>query len=220
LPEGLGLRDVDRLLHDLRSPVNSIMGRIQQALRHTQDATARRHLLRGSAACRNLLRRFQNLHDLLALRQEADFPPAGSTDLAEAWEAALYPWRPLAEALGVRVVAELPEGLSVGVEREVLLRMLDNLLSNVFVHAEELEMVSARVDEAGGRVDFSLRNDGVLEGEGELEVAVPDLSAGPTLNGLGLPVVKALAEKVGGGLQARHGTGGSFIVTLTLPAGQ
>ena len=99
--------------------------------------------------------------------------------------------------------------------------MLDNLLSNALLHSRDATLISLRVERAGNVVNLMLRNDGdTTAEEGDMEIPEPDFSRGFTVNRLGLSVVKALAERLGGWFSAKHGAGGSFIATLSLPVGE
>lgn len=219
--ERLSLKDFDRLVHDMKTPVNTVTGRLQMALSRIEDETTRRYVLQGAAGAVNLLRKFYNLYYLVALKENPKFPQKSSVLLPEVWRQASKTWVPLAGVMGITVSGDMPEGLAVSANKDVLVRMFDNLFSNALLHSRNAGLVSIRVERSGDVVNVVFRNDGNADREeGEVEMAEPDFSEGYTVNRLGLVAVRALAERLGGGFNARHASGGSFIATLSLPVGE
>ena len=64
MAEALNLRDLDHLVHDLKTPVNTIVGRLQMALKHIENDAVKRNVVQGIAGAHNLLRKFYNLYYL------------------------------------------------------------------------------------------------------------------------------------------------------------
>lgn len=213
-------QDLYRLLHDLKTPLGTISGRLQMALKDVSEPHAVRNILQAASSAHNLLRKFYNLYDLVSIQDDHGYPGKGPADLAAEWAGALKTWAPLASAQGVAITGKPPAGLMLAAAPEALRRILDNLLSNALLHPEEPKVVGVMVERGGGRVRLMLRNDGIKGGrESEFAVVSPDFAGGLTINGLGLPAVQALAERAGGEFSARF-VPGAFVATLSIPAAE
>lgn len=220
MAERLSVKDLYRIVHDIKTPVNTITGRLQMALKRIEEEKASRNVIQAVSGAYNLLRKFYNLYDLVALSENSEYPDRGPSDLGEAWALSTRKWSLLADSLSATVAGGVPPGLSVAVRKDVLTRLFDNLLSNALLHSDGCSMITLRTDRVRDFAKVMLRNDGYGGKKGALEIAEPDFSEGMSINHLGLPAVRGLVERLGGTFTARGTAGGAFIVSLTLPAGE
>jgi PAS domain S-box-containing protein len=215
--------------HDLRNPVAAI-GMCVRALRALPplDAAAHDDIVNAIAdAVEWMERLIRDLLDVanieagkLALEQHVE-------EVKPIVESAVAMFARIAEARGVRLVAELPPGLpAVDGDTARLVQALSNLLANAVAHTG-----------AGGAVTVGARNhDGAVEivvrdtGSGIAADELPQIferhwrstaSARRGGSGLGLAIVRGIVTAHGGKVwaESRLGSGSSFYVTLPAAAG-
>ena len=205
-----------RLVHDVKSPLNAVNGRLFLALRKVTDETAVRNILLAELGTRNLLRRLYNLYDIAALQSGRQHLEASPTDLVSAISEPLAFWRRIGEVQHVGFNVNIPEGLLINANKTGIERIFDNVVSNVFSHAEEASVISFMTEAAGDNIRLTVRNDGVSADEETINPSEPDMSEGATINALGLVCVQRMMEHWGGTLEARVSAGGdAFIVVLS-----
>ncbi|MBN1808847.1 MAG: HAMP domain-containing histidine kinase [Planctomycetes bacterium] len=208
---------LDRIVHDVKSPINAVNGRLFLAARRAQGDGVKRNIVLAELGSRNLLRRMYNLYDVVSLDAGRNNLEASPEDLAGTLAEGLEFWRKLAAVEGKVFNISVPEGLKVKMHRTGFIRVVDNLVSNVFSHAEESTVVSFMSEIRGGVLRMTVRNDGIKRDPGSIDPVEPDFSEGVTINGLGLYCSKKMLESWGGGLAARVGAGGrAFLVELEL----
>jgi len=139
-------------------------------------------------------------------------------------EAALVPRREALRAAGIEVRCSLEEALpEVVVDREAVLRALDNLVVNVLRHAAaggSLDLVARRGPRGMLEVEIADRGPGIPAAERRL-IFEPFHRAeaarrGVPGNGLGLAVVRAIAKAHGGWVRVAEREGGGTVFTLSL----
>jgi signal transduction histidine kinase len=211
---------LDRLVHDVKSPLSAVSGRLFLALRKASDPAVVKNLLLAELGMKNLLRRFYNLYDIAAIDAGRKHLAAEPLDLGASINEALSFWRRIASVNNLTISVPVLEGVAIKAHKAGFERIVDNLLSNVFAHAEQATMAGFMAESAGGTVRLTIRNDGVSATEGPVNAAEPTFAEGATMNGLGLVCVKRIMEHWGGAFEARVGAGGdTFIVVLTFLAG-
>jgi signal transduction histidine kinase len=218
-----GAQLVSRLGHDLRGPLGGILG-VTRLLLTALDAgpvetgllVHRLELVRSSGE--RLLRTVDRLIDIAGLETAVPSPPVAFDCRAVAGallppDAATGPGRP-------RVAVELPQGpvLVLG-DEELLGRLLRELLDNA-VAGTGTEEVRLRVHPAaGGQVRIDVADDGPGLPAAELDrVLRPYERGGGDGAGLGLHLVRLLADRLGAELGVRSEVGRGTTVTLGIPA--
>lgn len=217
--------------HDLRSPLNSIMGFAQliQQIRPLTDPMQRDSLERiytGGVRMRDLLDRLLSAQ---AIEEgKLQLKPA-THDLAALATTAVENHRLAAEAKGITLEMQAEaEGCLVVADKDATLQVLDNLISNALKFSPPGRPVTVSVGAAtdgkgdGFRVDVRDAGPGLSEeDQRKLYGKFVRLSARPTAgepsNGLGLSIVKRLAESMGGALSCRSTLGEGATFSLTLP---
>lgn len=210
--------------HDLKSPLTSIRAYTEALMDGVaKDETARQRYLgtirtkeMDMEAMVNRLFEFAKM-DVSAypVQLERVALYLAVRDITEAWDAA-----------HMNITLEIPAELNVTADRELLGRILSNLLGNSEKYSgkERVHIViSARARE--NLVELSVRDDGI----GVPPEQLPKLfdafyrgdaarTAPGTGSGLGLAVVKKAVESMGGTVWAENGRSGGLNITFTIPA--
>lgn len=219
--------------HDLRNPLSSIVGFAQLIERFSPDMNnmqrdALSRILSASGRMRDLLDRLLSVRAIEEGKFELKMEPC---DLSALAQAAVGNHRLAAEAKQIRLAfAPSSELATVWGDAPAVGQIIDNLLSNAIKFSPPGRPVGVMVMRASdGRFRIEVEDAGPglsVEDQGKLYGKFARLTARPTAgessNGLGLSIVKRLAEAMGGTLQCRSalGVGSTFSLTLeAAPAG-
>ncbi|MFZ5668983.1 MAG: ATP-binding protein [Pseudomonadota bacterium] len=213
--------------HELRTPLNGVIA-LADRLAETDDQARRRELSNLVASSGRLLE--QVLGDILDVSKieagQFRLSPA-PFDLTETVAAMADLHRAAAEAKGLRLdwrVARNAAGAYLGDSGRIA-QILSNLLGNA-VKFTERGVVSLSVSRVGGKLRFAVRDTGVGFDEAarerlfrRFEQADDSITRRFGGTGLGLSICAALADMMGGTIEARGrpGKGATFTVTLPLP---
>jgi len=210
-----GLRAAsDHIAHDLRTPLARVRARLSP-MESSADATTAEQAARAAAELDRLMAAFNALLELREIESDISSPPA-LFDVAAAAEDAIDLYEAVAEdEKQVRIVRTITAGRFVG-EREMVIRALANLIENAL-----------KVSPPGGTILVAAQP-ARKEGEPALELSVSDEGPGfpeqegpaeprSTLggHGLGLVIVRAIAERHRGEVRVENGATGA-VVTLLL----
>ncbi|HEY0409060.1 MAG TPA: ATP-binding protein [Candidatus Dormibacteraeota bacterium] len=194
--------------HELRAPLAMIRAELEVSLgrARTVDEYQATHRL---VLCE--VERMSRLADQLLLLARADAgslaPRFERLDLSDLLEETVDRWRVLAGSRGVRVALEAPPPGSLWADRELLRRLVDNLLDNAVRHSpagEDVTLTAAREDgrwrlevaDAGPGVDASIR-DRLFQRFARADPARGRDTGGA---GLGLALCAVIADLHGGSL--------------------
>jgi len=210
-----GLRAAsDHIAHDLRTPLARVRARLSTMENAPDEAVA----LQAARAAEELERLMAAFNALLELREiEADVgTPASPFDVTEAVETAVDLYEAVAEdEKGVRIVRDIRASHFTG-DRELLVRALANLVDNAL-----------KVAPHGSAIHVAAQN-GELDGEAALTLSVTDEGPGFTNmpaepgearstlggHGLGLVIVRAIAERHRGTLTVSKGDRGACVTLI------
>jgi two-component system OmpR family sensor kinase len=213
--------------HELRTPLTAVAGyaeALADGVITGPDVGPAAEVIRDEAA-----RLRSRVEDLLALaRMEADdfrVQPAPA-DLAELVRAAARAWQARADAAGVPLSVEVPDGpLVVGTDAERVRQAVDALADNALrVLPAGAPLVLACRAAPGGAAVVEVRDGGPGLAAEDLAVAfergrLTERYRGdrPVGSGLGLALVGELARRLGGHAEARQPPGGGVAFALVLP---
>jgi signal transduction histidine kinase len=211
--------------HELRSPVNSIIGLLQLLLDPEGDvitADQQRQLSLAAGSAKDLLGLVNSLLDLAKAESGRLQPDVSSVDLAELFSDLRGALRPLVRP-AVELIVDFPDLPMIETDRTLLTQVLRNLLTNAVKFTES------------GTIRLSARETAPLE----IEIAVADTGIGITSEdqakvfeeffqvrgplqvehkgtGLGLPYARRVAKALGGdiSLESEYGHGSTFRVTV------
>ena len=120
----------DMLIHDVKSPLSAVLGTVKALLIEEQPPYEKELLTMADSAGRQVMRLLSNYLDVL--RMESGSRPLETTavSLLEAGRAAMEALGPVAAREGVAVSLDIPAEAVVRADKELLLRVLINLLDN------------------------------------------------------------------------------------------
>ena len=219
------------LAHDLRTPINNLLGEAQVALSRPRDAAEYRAVLESAVEeYERLSRMIENMLFLArADNAQARVSPQW-IDLRSALEKILSYYELLAEERGIRLALEVSSdggGRAKAWADEMMLnRAVGNLLSNALRHGPQDCTVTVRAHaRADGSAEVEVANPGAGIGREHLP-RIFDRFYRPSTSregsaagsGLGLAIVKSIAELHGGRVGVRSEPGLETAFTLSLPA--
>ena len=216
---------VATVAHEFRTPLTSLRMAIHLCLEGAVGPLTEQQLDLLHAAredCERLLRIVDDLLDLARIRAGLLELRPGPVLLSDLLEQVLAGARGAAEQAGVRLESGVEGSMQVIADRERLALALQNLVSNAIRHTPADGEVSVRAASGDGVVRFSVRDTGEgIAPEHQPRLfdrffRVPGGRGGSA--GLGLSIVKDVAEAHGGtvGVESAPGAGSTFW--LTVPA--
>jgi signal transduction histidine kinase len=209
--------------HELRNPLAVIRTNLDVAL---AGETARPDVLRSHAgvALRATDRMAGVVSDLLAVsRLEAPGSRNRKVDLAEVAAEAGDELDALAAERGLRIERRLAPGLQVAGDRDAFKRAFANLLDNAVRLAPEGSCIELAGVRANGWIEISVTDEGPgLDPEDQQRVFERFWRGDRSRpgSGLGLALVKQVAESHGGRARVSSSPAGGSIFAIAVPAGQ
>ncbi|WP_411202039.1 heavy metal sensor histidine kinase [Kosakonia cowanii] len=209
----------DDLAHEIRTPINVMLGQNQVALGHQRSVAEYQALLEGnieelealSRLTENILFLARATHHNIRLNQE-------TFSLSEALEMVVDFLEPLAEEREMAI--ELNAQGSLTADKMLFQRAITNLLTNAIRYAPGNGTIAVSTIQGGNSVEIEVANDG--EPLTEPEKAFERFWRGDNVrhtagSGLGLSLVSAIVALHGGSAYYRHAQGKN-IFGLRLPA--
>lgn len=217
------------LSHELRSPLNAIVGWVHVLRRHTEASP---EIARGLEVIeRNARAQTQIINDLLDMSRimtgkvHLNVRPVS---LQKVIAAAVEAIRPAAEAKSIQVVQELDPGIDqIRGDANRLQQIMWNLLTNAVKFTPVGGSVRIASKRADAHVELSVQDTGIGIPSGFLPFVFDRFRQADASTtrpygglGLGLSIVKNLVELHGGTVRAKstgEGHGATFLVRLPLP---
>lgn len=215
------------LAHELRNPLAPLRNALQiLALRGSDPAVLEKVRTMMDRQVTHLGRLVDDLLDVSRLTSGKVQLRRERLDLVVVAQQTVADHRPGFEAKGVALVVAIPDApVPMNGDPIRLTQVLDNLLTNALKFTPQGGRVSLSIARNNGRVVLTVRDTGAgIEPEMLARLFEPFSQADRTLDrssgglGLGLAVVKGLAELHGGSVQAESpGLGGGSTFAVTLP---
>jgi PAS domain S-box-containing protein len=216
------------LAHELRNPLAPMSNMLEVVKRSNGDGetlkrahdTIERQLAQMVRLVDDLLDLNRITHDRLELRR-------GEVELSSVVQQAVEVARPLIDAAGHRLTVELPpEPIYLNADRARLAQVFGNLLNNSCKYTRPSGEISLSARRSGDQVLVTVRDNGAgipvdkLSSIFDMFMQV-DRTAERSQGGLGigLTLVKRLAEMHGGSIEAKsggEGQGSEFVVRLPI----
>ncbi|MBY0298543.1 MAG: HAMP domain-containing histidine kinase [Methylobacterium sp.] len=220
------------IAHELRNPMTPILGQVERLLAAAEADVEGApppspRLVQGLARLKWLvdryIRRATTILDVSraqAGRLVLDRVPVRLAEVASEVAAGL---EPLAAHAGSTITVRVPDELLLACERVALDQILDNLVTNAIKYGDGRPIV-IEAERAGGSGVIRVIDQGIgiAPGDHERVFARFEQAHRPEAEirtgfGVGLWLVRRLAEAMGGGVTLRSGTGEGSTFTVTLP---
>ena len=209
------------LSHDLRTPLTAVLGILEAVQTGALPATPPR-LATAHAEAQRLGRLIEDLH-VLALADAQELPiHLGSVDPPEALRRTAGAFEARAADAGVRLIVRADAAPSASADADRLGQVLGNLVSNALRHTPDGGTIMLDAHAVDGGVALTVADTGegipadVLPVVFERSVRADAARSGPGA-GLGLSIVRSLAEAMGGTVTAASTPGTGTTMTVTLP---
>jgi two-component system, OmpR family, phosphate regulon sensor histidine kinase PhoR len=209
--------------HELRTPLTSIRGYIETLLDGELDAaTARRFLETARRETLRLVRLVDGMLEFSLL--DLGSPPGQAIcDVSEQAHATIEMLSPMAATRRVTIRANLPEATFVRVDGDACIHALANLIENALKHGSDHGTIDVSCARDGRFVAIAVEDDGggiaTDARESIFVMGVRGSACGREGNGIGLAVVKAIAEHAGGDVRVEPSSLGGARFVLRFPEG-
>lgn len=214
--------------HELRSPLTSLRGELELALRRDRSAAEYKETIETALA--DAVSLVTLADDLLAIARSENRGRGSSskdvTRVSDLMAEATRMARGNAEARKVEVVVEAPaKDVSIACSRKEVARALRNLLDNAIAHSPNGKAVSMKTEIADGHVDIAVEDEGSgIRAEDAPLLFAPfwrgtgERAQEATGAGLGLALAREIARAEGGDIayDPAFSPGARFVLTLPL----
>ena len=207
--------------HELRTPTSVILAQTEYSLEKERSAEEYREALQTvQKQGRRMSVLIEDMLDYTRLEQSPERYPFTEVDLSKLTRETAEEFA-LLRARGITIETGIEEDVRIFGQAMLLSRLLQNLLSNALRYGKENGHVRVGLRTEGERVLLSVSDDGpgiAPEEQDKIFERFYRADASRTVQGagLGLPMVKKIAQMHGGDvtLESEPGVGSSFIIEL------
>jgi two-component system OmpR family sensor kinase/two-component system sensor histidine kinase QseC len=207
--------------HELRSPLTALNLQLQLLDRAPDEAAVQE----ARAALRSAVERARHMVDQLLTLARNEPGAAGAAlapiELESATADGIGDTHALAQARGVELGLEAEPGISIRGEREALRALVRNLVDNAVRHAPRGGRVSVRLRSRPAAVQLEVIDNGpgipAADRARAFDRFYRRSGAPQGGSGLGLSIVRAIAERHGAAVDLADAPGGGLQVTVEFP---
>lgn len=211
--------------HDLKGPFNRIFALVQLMEISSDNMTPdqKEYVGKIHQIVADGLGMIRNLLDRRRLSDKGIELTPENLNISVVLNSLVRNYRTLAEKKRVQLHYEAPPQAAVMADKLYFTRVIENLLSNALKFSAEDKNIFVKVEEDGGKIRISIRDEGPGIGEEDQKLMYKQfqkLTAKPTggesSTGLGLSIAKAVADQMGFKLyhHSQEGSGTTFFVEM------
>ena len=206
--------------HEVRNPLNAI-GMTAQRLRAEFEPQAdKEEYRRFLDVIRSEIGRLDNIiTQFLRFASELQIRP-GKEGVGELVDSVITQVAGQASGSGIRIVSDVPGGLTAVMDARQMRQVLLNLVTNALEAMEGKGEVRIFAEQMDQWVQITLEDDGAGMTQEELEQAFElHFTTKEKGTGLGLPISQRIVERHGGLLTLEHREGGGTKALICIPSG-
>ena len=213
------------IAHDLKTPISNVAGRLQLMERDVdKPESIQAHIDKAQENIDSLLRTLDallRLGEVEAGKRRQAFKPINLSNLAEDIAES---FQPVLEEADKHFTYTVEPGIWVQGDTDLLVQLLSNLLENTVEHTRDGASIETVITASAGSIDIQVTDDGPGMTAQDAERIFDrfhraDASRNTPGNGLGLSLVRAIAELHGGSAKILSVNNGStFLISLPLAA--
>ena len=213
----------DDASHELRTPISVILAECGYARAHIDDTEKISEAIGTIEAQAGRMSRLVSALLSIARSEKGTLTPVRTdVDLSELGAIVLETMEDRAGEKGISLYADIEPDVHLYCDHDMLMAMMVNLLSNAISYGREGGMARLSIKDHGTDVMISVSDDGIGIAEKDINriwdrfyQADPSRRSGGA--GLGLPIVRILAESHGGSAAVESVIGKGSVFTVQLP---
>lgn len=215
----------NNIAHDLRSPLNRMINRLDAGLRSIDtDNPAYKLMEKNIRDMEGLVGTFNSILKISELEANTDFRNFEPCDLGAALSGIVEFYEPLAAEKNISLAADIREGCLISGEKNLLTQAFANLLDNAIKFTPQGGAITLSCMRKGGHIEAIIADSGPgipAEYRGKVfeKFFRLEQSRGSKGNGLGLSLVEAIARIHGAQIQLEDNAPG-LRVQLTFNASE
>jgi signal transduction histidine kinase len=220
--EELRREAVSALSHDLKTPLTIIHG-YSQMIESAGAADRSEYVQRIQHSVQGALDLIHNILDASAMEGRSLAPNLAPVNLNDLTEQVVDLYRPTIAAAGIRVATRLSPSVRVlDADRHLLARAIGNLVSNAIKYSSPGGLVAIQTEFSDGSLNVVVRDEGRGIPADEQDQLFEKYSRTPSGRfkegtGLGLYIVRRIAEAHGGSIEVNSEPDKGSRFTLRLP---
>jgi len=215
------------LVHDMKGPLSSVLGFVElvamQLGARVEAQGQVKHLKTALSQGRRLLDMIESLLAIARLERGAVSAKREDTELLPLLQAIVNGHAPRAQAQNVLLGAQAEPGLSAAFDRDLMHRLLENLVTNALSHTKDGDRIELAASVDKGELLLAVRNSGPPIPDDVksnlFERFVTSAKPGKGNVGLGLYFCRLVAEAHQGSIKVVNEPGWSVSFVVRTPAG-